>query len=248
MGLSPEERRKIYEEEKARLEAKERRVENGEGASTSLKPNVAGTLCYLGGWVTGIIFLIIERHNRTVRFHAMQAFFTFGVLGIVIAIADNVRRWVALTGPEWFWPFYPGLIAANIVFSVLVAIAVVLWLVMMYQTYHGRLIKLSFFGDVAEKLLDKLDSTTTGESSPKADSVKEAPPTATKAAHPAEPGPDTQLEGNRYSRIAHSVGAIVWSAILLVFFNFFSRYFAVYTREVVDGVSQWHIHSLLTPD
>jgi hypothetical protein len=51
MGISPEERQRIYEEEKAKREAER---------STGLKPNVAGLLCYLGVWVTGIIFLIID--------------------------------------------------------------------------------------------------------------------------------------------------------------------------------------------
>ena len=29
-------------------------------------------LCYLGVWVTGLIFLVIEQRNQTVRRHAMQ--------------------------------------------------------------------------------------------------------------------------------------------------------------------------------
>ena len=108
MKLSPEERREIYEEEKARLESEEKvEVKKETGSSTSLKPNVAGLLCYLGVWVTGIIFLIIERKNKLVRFHAMQSLVTFGILHIVIAIADAVRDWVTWTGTDWGWLFYP---------------------------------------------------------------------------------------------------------------------------------------------
>jgi len=97
MKLSPEERKRIYEEEKARLEPEEKVEATKEtGSSTGLKPNVAGLLCYLGVWVTGIIFLIIERKNKLVRFHAMQSLVTFGILHIIIAIAGAIRNWALL--------------------------------------------------------------------------------------------------------------------------------------------------------
>ena len=253
MKLSPEDKKKIYEEEKARLEAEKKAGAGKEtGSNTSLKPNVAGTLCYLGAWISGIVFLIIERDNKTVRFHAMQSLFTFGILSIIIAIADSVRDWVAWFGPVWARPYYPGLVAANVVFGVFIAISVVLWLVLMYQTYHGRLIKLAFFGDIAEKLLCKLDNIREKDLSLKTEFAKTAPPPPppppAKEAKIPKTGLDVHLGGTRYSRIAHSVAAIVWSAIFLVFFNFFSRYFAVYSREAVDGVTWWHVYSLLTPE
>jgi uncharacterized membrane protein len=45
-------------------------------------------LTYLGGWVTGIIFLLIEKRNQTVRRHAAQSTLIFGVLSILGFIAD----------------------------------------------------------------------------------------------------------------------------------------------------------------
>lgn len=61
MELSPEERRRIYEEEKARLESEEKlrkeSPQGPDGSSTGLEQNIAGLLCYLGAWVTGIILL-----------------------------------------------------------------------------------------------------------------------------------------------------------------------------------------------
>jgi hypothetical protein len=43
-------------------------------AETSLgtTQNVAGVLNYILGWVTGIVFLFIEKDNTYVRFQAMQ--------------------------------------------------------------------------------------------------------------------------------------------------------------------------------
>jgi len=59
MQLSREERHKIYEEEKARIDAEQtQRITTG-CSTTGLEPNIAGLLCYLGVWITGIVFLVI---------------------------------------------------------------------------------------------------------------------------------------------------------------------------------------------
>lgn len=249
MELSPKERKKIYEEEKARLEPEEKAEAQKEtDSSTNLRPDVAGLLCYLGMWVTGIIFLIIERKNRIVRFHAMQSLVTFGSLHIIMAIANAVRTWSAWGIPDWGWLFYPQWVAANVVFGVFLAISIVLWIVLMYQTYHGCLLKLAVFGDWAQKLLAKLDgieeedfihAEVKAQAEPLA---KEAPKTEAKGrmAH--------HVESTRSSRIASSIAAIVWSAVFLVFFNFFSNYFAIYSRETVNGITSWHIYPMLTQD
>jgi uncharacterized membrane protein len=44
--------------------------ENQSTRGTGLQPNIAGLLCYLLGWITGIIFLIIEKEDKFVKFHA----------------------------------------------------------------------------------------------------------------------------------------------------------------------------------
>ena len=49
-------------------------------SSTGLSPNVAGLLCYVLGWVTGIIFVVWEKKSTFVKFHAWQSIMTFGVL------------------------------------------------------------------------------------------------------------------------------------------------------------------------
>jgi len=244
MGISPEDRRRIYEEEKARIEAEEK----ANGSTTSLKPHVAGLLCYLGIWVSGIIFLIIERRNRRVRFHAMQSLVTFGILHIIIAIAHMIRNlslWQA--GVSWDWFFYPQSIAANIVAIVFTVIAVVLWIILMYQSYHGRVLKLAGFGDLAEKLLAKLDGEATLTDEEPAPAEPEAPP-STKTPPPKRHGFDSHFEGTPAGRLAASIAAIVWSTILLVFFNFFSRYFAVYSRVTIDGSTFWQRYPLFTSD
>jgi uncharacterized membrane protein len=166
MALSPEEKKKIYEEEKARIQA-EKQATEGE-STTKLAPNKAGFLCYVGFWVTGIIFLIIEKKNKLVRFHAMQSLVVFGILEIIWGIAWSQAGW-----GFWGWGYwggfygYPGhllavpvAIAGTVIFGIFFAIWWILWAILMYRTYHGRLYKVGLFGlgKFAERMLAKLDA------------------------------------------------------------------------------------------
>ena len=97
--------------------------------SMGMDPNVAGLLCYLVGWISGIIFLILEKENKFVRFHAMQSIVTFGALTIV----NLFLFWVPILG--WL----------------LGVLAFILWVVLMVKAYQGQMYKLPIVGDFAEK-------------------------------------------------------------------------------------------------
>jgi len=93
--------------------------------STGLDENVASLLCYLGGWITGLIFFLIEKDNKTVRFHAMQSLITFGAVNVLI-----------------FIPLV-GLIVG--------LVSLILWILLMIKAYQGEKFKLPLVGDIAEK-------------------------------------------------------------------------------------------------
>jgi len=99
-------------------------------AGTSLEPNVAGLLCYVLGWLTGLVFILIEKEDSFVRFHAMQSIAVFAPLHILMIIFNIV-----------FWPL--GLIIS------LVTLA--LWVLLMVKAYQGERFKLPVAGDFAEK-------------------------------------------------------------------------------------------------
>ena len=73
MDLSPEERGKIYEEEKERIEAEKRQNITVPDTTTGLQPNIAGLLCYLAGWITGIIFVVIEQKSLWCTHHSQRS-------------------------------------------------------------------------------------------------------------------------------------------------------------------------------
>ena len=103
-----------------------------EKTSTGLDANLAAALSYLVGFVTGIIFLLVEKDNRFVRFHAMQSTLVF--IGIVAI--DILLQIVPILG------------ALVVVFIVIPASAV-LWLLLMYKAYQGEEFKLPLVGQMA---------------------------------------------------------------------------------------------------
>jgi len=107
-------------------------------SSTGMQPNVAGLLCYLVGFVTGIVFIIIEKENKFVRFHAMQSIFVFGGLFVLQIILS-------------FIPFIGWL------FGILISIlGLILWILLMIKAYNGEMYKLPFVGDMAEQKSQQL--------------------------------------------------------------------------------------------
>jgi len=102
-------------------------------SSVEIDENVAGLLCYVLGWISGLVFFLIERKNKFVRFHALQSIIVFGTL----TLASIVIGWI---------PFIGWLI--NCLIGVL---AIVLWILLMIKAYQGEKYKLPWAGDLAEK-------------------------------------------------------------------------------------------------
>lgn len=108
-----------------------------------LDENVAGALCYVLTWLTGIIFLLIEKKNRFVRFHAMQSIVTF----LPLTILGWLLR--MMTTPFYGWGFSLFWLISNIIWLGVF----VLWLVSMYKAYRGETYKLPIAGNIAENQL-----------------------------------------------------------------------------------------------
>jgi uncharacterized membrane protein len=115
--------------------------------SSGLQENVAGLLCYLFWWVTGIIFYLIDR-RPFVRFHALQSIITFGALSVihwVLSIAMGAGWWFG--GPVG-WTGVGAL--AALLYWILHLVWLVVWIVCMVKAYQGVRFKLPIVGDIAE--------------------------------------------------------------------------------------------------
>jgi len=226
------------------------REDSIEDTSTGLKQNDAGLLCYVGGWITGVVFLIIEKKNRLVRFHAMQSLVTFGILFIIINIADQIRNFVSWAGRGM--PLFPLELAAHTIFGILLIVTFILWIVMLIQTHHGRFIKIPLFGQLALLLFCKLDSLdqTEFEEHIKDTGRKETaeqPLEHEEGKLPVERS-TYYKRSRKIGRIAAAVAAIVWNFLMLILFNFYSQYIACYYGKTIDGATIWEMYPLLTQD
>lgn len=103
--------------------------------SMDIEENLASSLCYLLIWISGIIFYLIEKENKTVKFHAMQSILTFLPLTVLSIFFSAL----------WFIPF------AWILNGLIWLITVILWLILVIKAYQGEKFKLPFVGDIAEK-------------------------------------------------------------------------------------------------
>src|SRR4030042_4110137 len=64
-------------------------------SSTGLTANVAGLLCYVAGWITGIIFVVLEKKSTFVKFHAWQSIMTFGALTVAHLVLSTIPGAIA---------------------------------------------------------------------------------------------------------------------------------------------------------
>ncbi len=99
-------------------------------ASTGLDPRLASLLCYSAWWVTGLVFLFLERENREVRFHAAQSLVVFGGLSVLMLLIAVLTATSLVVAPSFFR------VAWSLNSAVWLA-AVVLWLVLMVQAFRG---------------------------------------------------------------------------------------------------------------
>jgi uncharacterized membrane protein len=107
-----------------------------EKTSTGLQENIASLLCYLFGWVTGIIFLLLEPKNKMIRFHAFQSIIIFGALNIL---------WFVFFFIPFLWVLY----------WIIEVLAFILWIVLMVRAYQGQKWKVPVAGDMAETWANK---------------------------------------------------------------------------------------------
>src|SRR5271170_2842126 len=92
-------------------------------SSEGLQENIAGVLCYALGWVTGIVFLLIDK-RPFVKFHAAQSIVVFGGLSIIR---------IALIFLHGF---------GFMLFGLLSLIGVVLWIILMVKAYQHQMFRL----------------------------------------------------------------------------------------------------------
>jgi uncharacterized membrane protein len=120
-------------------------------SSTGLDARLASVLCYSLWWVTGGLFLLIERQDPAVRFHAAQSLVLFGAISVMLAllgafsavtlVLSSALYQVARAGGDLLWVG-----------------SVVLWLVVVLRTWRGDLWRVPLAAELADRVAKRTSS------------------------------------------------------------------------------------------
>ena len=110
-------------------------MEEKERSSTGLDENVAGFLCYLLWFITGIVFLVVEKKSSFVRFHAKQSTITFLGLMVIKIILGMIP-------------------IVNLLVLPIFILSLIIWLLLMIKALRGERYLLPIVGKMAEEKRD----------------------------------------------------------------------------------------------
>ena len=130
-------------------QAGEHVTQSSQSTQTGMAENVAGLLCYVLGWVTGIIFFLIDKRPY-VRFHAAQSIVVFGglhVINIVVAIIFGAG-FMMMGG----WGSF-GL--GFVLYSLINLVAFILWILLMVKAYQGEKFEVPVAAGIAKSFAGK---------------------------------------------------------------------------------------------
>jgi uncharacterized membrane protein len=125
-------------------------------SSTGLDENIAALLSYIFGWVSGLVFFLIEKDSRLVRFHAMQSL----LFNVVIAVV-GIALWIVL-----FVVFMIAAQISGVLTTLLSLVSILVWVLFLIvifgglifclvKAFQGQYFKLPVIGNFAEKFSAK---------------------------------------------------------------------------------------------
>lgn len=98
-----------------------------------MNANLAAALSYVLGWITGLIFFVIEKESKYVKFHAMQS--------ILFSVAWTILSMLLVV--TVIGPLFLGIVG------------LIIWVICIIKAYSGEMFKLPAIGDMAEKIANK---------------------------------------------------------------------------------------------
>lgn len=110
--------------------------------TSGLSENVAGLLCYLLGWLTGLVFLLIDK-RPFVRFHAAQSIVVFGGLFIIRLVLSFGLFGIHMYGFFSIWTLVSLLVSL---------VTLVAWVVLMVTAYQGKRLEVPVAANIAKSI------------------------------------------------------------------------------------------------
>jgi uncharacterized membrane protein len=99
-------------------------------------------LCYVFGWLSGLLFMLFSGRNRFIRFHALQSLLFFGGINVldIALISIGFQNWFHIHYLFGLW---------LLIFLLINLIAFIGWIVGMVQAASGNYYRMPVIGEVA---------------------------------------------------------------------------------------------------
>lgn len=114
-------------------------ADHTENPISNIEPNVAGALAYILGPVTGVLFFVMEKENKFVRFHAVQSI----LLSIVLYVMWTIAAALSVV------------IIGLLIMPIISVGGLVLWLFLMWKAYNNEEYELPYLGKIAHDVVNK---------------------------------------------------------------------------------------------
>jgi uncharacterized membrane protein len=114
-------------------------------SSSGVEPRVASLLCYSAWWLTGLIFLLVEREHRGVRFHAAQSVLLFGAVTALLVLLGGASALALVVSSAGYRTLQA---LSNLIWLGAAAV----WLVLMLRAWRGDTWRLPVVAGLADRI------------------------------------------------------------------------------------------------
>jgi uncharacterized membrane protein len=120
-------------------------------STTGIDERLAAVLCYSVWWVTGALFLLLERQHRTIRFHAAQSLVLFGAISALLVGLGGLSVLALVLSSQTFQ-------LMRVVGDLLWVGAAVLWLVLVLRAWRGDVWRVPLVAALADRVAERTSS------------------------------------------------------------------------------------------
>jgi len=122
---------------------------NPSAAELAIPNNYAASICYLFGWMSGLVMYFVDK-RPSVRFHAAQSMIVFGALNIAGFVAGHYSRDAFLSGGQQIKS-----IIAFAAFGLVCFTALALWIVFIVKTFEKSAFRFPIAAGLADRMAGK---------------------------------------------------------------------------------------------
>lgn len=120
-------------------------------STTGLDERLAAVLCYSAWWITGGLFLLLERRDRVIRFHAAQSLLLFGAISAILMALGALSVLALVLSSRTYQ-------LVRVAGDLLWVGAAVVWLVLVLRAWRGDVWRVPLVAALADRVVERTSS------------------------------------------------------------------------------------------